>query len=405
MGPGEGVSGRTILHVDLDAFYASVEQLDRPELRGGPVVVGADPREGRGRGVVAAASYEARRYGIGSAMPISEAWRRCPHAAYLRPRPERYAEMSRRVFGIFQRYTDRVEPLSIDEAFLDLTGCERLFGPGEVVARRIQQAVRGETGLGASVGVAPNKFLAKIASDLEKPGGLVVVRPGEEQRFLAPLPVERLWGVGPRTAEALRAVGVRTIGDLARWRREDLEARFGEAGAHLWELARGRDDRPVEPRQEPKSLGAEVTFDEDVADSEVVRATLLDLCERVAARLRRRGFLARGVVLKLRDETFTTRTRSAPLPEPTDLSEDLFAAATGLLCRVPFRPGVRVRLVGVQAIRLVPHLAGVQVGLFGLEERERRRRAARAGDAVRERYGSGALVRAACLHIPGRRPG
>ncbi len=391
------MSARTILHVDLDAFYASVEQLDRPGLRGRPVVVGADPKGGRGRGVVAAASYEARRYGIRSAMPISEAWRRCPHAVYLRPRPERYAEMSRRVFRIFHRYTDRVEPLSIDEAFLDLTGCERLFGPGEDAARRIQQAVRGETGLGASVGVAPNKFLAKIASDLEKPGGLVVVRPGEEERFLAPLPVERLWGVGPRTAGALRSAGVRTIGDLARWRREDLEARFGEAGAHLWELARGRDDRPVEPRREPKSLGAEVTFDEDVADPGAVRTTLLALCERVAGRLRRHGLLARGVVLKFRDETFTTWTRSAPLNEPTDLAEDLFGAVTGLLERVPTRPGRRVRLVGVQAVRLVPRLAGVQAGLFGSEERERRRRAARAGDAVRERFGSRALVRAACL--------
>ncbi len=394
------MSSRTILHVDLDAFYASVEQLDRPDLRGRPVVVGADPKGGRGRGVVAAASYEARRYGIRSAMPISEAWRRCPHAVYLRPRPERYAEMSRRVFRILQRYTDRVEPLSIDEAFLDLTGCERLFGPGEAVARRIQQAVRRETGLGASVGVAPNKFLAKIASDLEKPGGLVVVRPGEEERFLALLPVERLWGVGPRTAEALRSVGVRTIGDLARWRRGDLEARFGEAGAHLWDLARGRDDRPVQPRREPKSLGAEVTFAGDVADPGRVRAALLSLCDRVAERLRNHGFLARGVVLKFRDETFTTWTRSAPLEEPTDLAEDLFGAVTRLLGRVPRRPGRRVRLVGVQAIRLVPRLAGVQANLFGSEDREKRLRAARAGDAVRKRFGRRALVRAACLREP-----
>ncbi len=394
---------RTILHVDMDAFYASVEQLDHPEYRGRPVIVGADPRRGSGRGVVAACSYEARTYGIRSALPIRQAWERCPHGVYVRPRLARYREVSARVFEVFRRYTDRVEPLSIDEAFLDLTGCERLFGPGEAVARRIRQDIREELGLGASVGVAPNKFLAKIASDLDKPGGLVVVRPGEEERFLAPLPVGRLWGVGPRTAEALRRMGVRTIGDLARYRREDLRARFGEPGEALWRLSRGIDERPVSPEAAPKSLGAEVTFDRDVTDPARVRRALLGLCDRVGERLRRHGYLARGVTLKFRDDTFATATRSAPLARPTDLAEDLFDGVTRLLGRVPRGPGRKVRLVGVQATRLVPRMAGagVQMSLFGADDRRRRRDAARAQDAVRARFGPGALVRGALLEDDG----
>ncbi|GAB4254634.1 DNA polymerase IV [Deferrisoma sp.] len=387
---------RTILHVDMDAFYASVEVLDRPELRGKPVIVGADPQGGRGRGVVAAASYEARRFGVRSALPISQAWKRCPQGVYLRPRFGRYEEVSRQVFAVFGRYTDRVEPLSIDEAFLDLTGCERLVGDGPAAARRLKDEIRRELGLTASVGVAPNKFLAKIASDLDKPDGLVVVPPGEEAAFLAPLPVTRIWGVGPRTAEALARIGVRTVGDLQRLRREDLAARFGSAGADLWRLARGLDDRPVEPPGEPKSLGAEMTFPEDVDDRETVRLALLDLCDRVGARLRRHGLRARGVTLKFRDEAFRTVTRAAALEPPTDLGEDLFGAVEALLGRVPWPRGGRVRLVGVQAGRLVPSEAGWQPELFARAP-DRRRAAARARDAVEERFGRKTLVRAALL--------
>ncbi len=387
---------RTILHVDMDAFYAAVEVRDRPELRGRPVIVGADPRQGRGRGVVAAASYEARARGVRSAMPISRAWRLCPHGVYLRPRFARYEEVSRQVFELLGRYTDRVEPISIDEAFLDLTGCERLVGAGSEAARRIKGKIRRELGLVASVGVALNKFLAKVASALEKPDGLTVVPPGAEAQFLAPLPVSRIWGVGPKTAAALRSRGVRTIGDLQRLRPGDLEAWFGEAGRQLWRLARGIDERPVEPPAEPKSLGAEVTFAEDVSDWETVRLTLLDLCDRVAARLRRHGALARGVTLKFRDGQFRTSTRSAALEPPTDLAEDLFAAVELLLRRVPWPREGRVRLVGVQAARLVPTGAGWQPGLFDADP-DRRRRAARAQDEVRRRFGRQGIVRAALL--------
>ncbi len=380
----------------MDAFYAAVEVRDRPELRGRPVIVGADPRQGRGRGVVAAASYEARAFGVRSAMPISRAWSLCPHGVYLRPRFARYEEVSRQVFEVLGGYTDRVEPISIDEAFLDLTGCERLVGPGPEAARRIKQEIRRELGLVASVGVAPNKFLAKVASDLEKPDGLTVVPPGGEAAFLAPLPVSRIWGVGPKTAAELRSRGVRTVGDLQRLRPGDLEAWFGEAGRQLWRLARGIDDRPVEPPAEPKSLGAEVTFAEDVSDRQTVRLTLLDLCDRVAARLRRHGVRARGVTLKFRDAQFRTATRSASLEPPTDLAEDLFAAVELLVARVPWPRGGRVRLVGVQAARLVPAAAGWQPGLFEADA-DRRRRAAQAQDEVRRRFGRQGIVRAALL--------
>ncbi len=390
---------RTILHVDMDAFYASVEQLDHPEYRGRPVVVGADPKGGRGRGVVAACSYEARAFGIHSALPIGRAWQRCPGAVFLRPRMDRYARVSRRVFAVFERYSDRVEPLSIDEAFLDLTGTERLLGPAVDAARRLKDEIRGEVGLVASVGVAPNKFLAKVASDLDKPDGFVVVRPGDEAAFLTPLPVRRLWGVGPRTATALERLGVRTVGDLARWRREDLRARFGELGDRIWALSRGVDDRPVVPGGEPKSVGAEHTFDADATDPDEVRRTLLGLADKVAARLRRGGRVAGGVTLKLRDDRFHTATRAARLAGPTDVGADLYDAALGLLAAVPSwlrrRP---VRLVGIAATRLsLRAAAGGQLDLFAPAPDSRRREAALAVDRVHDRFGPGALRRA--VHV------
>ncbi|MDW7710722.1 MAG: DNA polymerase IV [Deferrisomatales bacterium] len=388
---------RTILHVDMDAFYASVEQLDRPEHRGRPVVVGADPKEGRGRGVVAACSYEARTFGIRSALPISQAWRLCPGAVYLRPRPRRYAEVSEAVFRILGRYTDRLEPLSIDEAFLDVTGSDRLFGGPAAIGQAIKEAVRRELGLVASVGAADSKFVAKVASDLEKPDGFVVVPPGRAAAFLAPLPIRRLWGVGPRTAERLSRVGLRTIGEVAALRPGDLEGLLGEAGEHLWRLARGEDDRPVEGGAEAKSLGAETTFEEDVFDPEEVRRTLLELADRVAWRLRRRGLRAGGLTLKLRGADFVTHTRAAVLPLPTDLGEELFRGAVALLDRVPWR-SKPVRLVGVTATRLTAEGAGAgQLDLFAAPGGGRQRELARALDALGERFGAGTVTRAALV--------
>ncbi|MBI2458011.1 MAG: DNA polymerase IV [candidate division NC10 bacterium] len=252
---------RNIIHLDMDAFYASVEQLDHPAYRGRPVVVGADPRAGKGRGVVAACSYEARPFGIRSAMPISRAYRLCPKAIYVRPRMGRYAEMSDRIFAILRDYTDLVEPLSIDEAFLDVTASQRLFGPAEAIGQTLKARIRSELRLVASIGLAPNKFLAKVASDLGKPDGFVVVAPGKEREFLDPLPIFRLWGVGPKTEARLKRLGLQTIGQIARMPVETLEAMLEGAGRDLWELANGMDDREVVPGQEAKSIGGETTFE------------------------------------------------------------------------------------------------------------------------------------------------
>jgi DNA polymerase IV len=394
-------SHRSIIHLDMDAFYASVEQLDHPAYRGKPVVVGADPRNGKGRGVVAACSYEARPFGVRSALPISQAYRLCPQAIYVRPRMERYAEMSGRMFAILREYTDLVEPLSIDEAFLDVTASQQLFGPAETIGRSLKARIRSELGLVASIGLAPNKFLAKVASDLGKPDGLVVVRPGAERDFLKPLPISRLWGVGPKTEARLKKLGLQTIGQIARMGAEGLEAALGNAGRDLWELANGLDDREVVPEQETKSIGAETTFDQDTDDREAIRTTVLELSDRVGRRLRREGYVAHGVTLKFRDHNFQTLTRACMLPQPTDLGEELFRAASTLLRGVNWA-GKRVRLLGVTATRLLPATTspGEQLHLFR-KVAEPKERLARTVDAIRERFGPEAITRAS-LVTPGR---
>src|SRR3989442_5994303 len=281
----------------MDAFYASIEQRDRPELRGRPVIVGADPK---GRGVVSAASYEARRFGVRSAMPISRAARLCAHAAFLPVDMARYRAVSVQVMGMLADFSPLVEPVSVDEAFVDLTGTEPLFGSPLDAVRGIKRRIREATALTASAGLAPNKFVAKVASDLEKPDGLVVVPPGGEARFLAPLPVERIWGVGRVTAGALRELGLGTIGQLQRVPRAVLARRFGKHGEHLHALALGRDERPREPFGVPTSLGAEETFGVDTTDAGLLRTTLRAQAERVAAELRESGFAGARVTLKLR---------------------------------------------------------------------------------------------------------
>ena len=317
-------AARTILHLDMDAFFAAVEQRDRPELRGKPVVIGADPQGGRGRGVVSTASYEARRFGVGSAMPISQAWRLCPHAVYLHPDIDKYAGESKLVMEILRRVTDVVEPVSIDEAFLDVTGSARAMGDGATIARRLKDAIRAERQLTASVGVASSKLVAKIASDMQKPDGLVVVPAGEEAAFLAPLPVRRLWGVGPKMEEQLAKLGVVTIGDLAALDPARLERRLGTHGQDLQRLARGEDDRPV--AAEPagaKSLGQEHTYGRDTADAGRLRATLLSLADTVAARLRAHGLRARTSRSSTATRTSTrrrTRARCASRPTPARCS-------------------------------------------------------------------------------------
>jgi DNA polymerase-4 len=378
------VTDRTILHVDLDAFFAAVEQRDRPELRGKPVIVGGDPR---GRGVVSAASYEARRYGVHSAMSLVEAVRRCPDGVFLPVDGRRYQQASRDVMAVLRRFTPQVEPISIDEAFLDVTGSRQLFGEGEEIARLIKAAVREEVGLTISVGVATTKLVAKIASDLRKPDGLVVVAPGDEAGFLAPLPISRLWGVGEKTAVVLAEYGVRTIGDLAALAPDVVIRRFGKHGGSLVDRARGIDADPVHLGDPAKSVGHEHTFDADTRDPELIERTLLGMADGVAGRLRSAGVRASTVAVKIRDSSFRTITRQRTLAEPTDMTEPIFHAALEL-ARPEVR-GIRVRLLGVTASNLGER---EQLGLFPADD-PRHRAAVEAADALRRRYGEGAVTR------------
>ncbi len=378
------VTQRTILHVDLDAFFAAVEQRDRPELRGRPVIVGGDPR---GRGVVSAASYEARRFGVHSAMSLREAVRRCPDGVFLPVDGRRYQQASRDVMAILRRYTPQVEPISIDEAFMDVTGSVPLFGPGPAIAAAIRAAVREEVGLTASVGVASTKLVAKIASDLRKPDALVVVEPGDEAAFLAPLAIGRLWGVGEKTATGLAEYGVRTIGDLAALSPDILERRFGKHGRSLGARARGVDADPVHEGDPAKSVGHEHTFDHDTVDAEVIERTLLAMSDGVAGRLRSAGVRAGTIAVKIRDSSFRTITRQRTLPEPTDMTEPIFREALAL-ARPEVR-GIRVRLLGVTASNLGER---EQLGLFPSDE-PRHRAAIEAADALRRRYGDTAITR------------
>jgi DNA polymerase IV len=385
---------RRILHVDMDAFYAAVEQRDHPEYRGLPVIVGADPKRGGGRGVVSTCSYEARKYGVHSAMPISQAYRLCPHAIYLPVRMARYREIAESILAIFQRYTDLVEPLSIDEAFLDVTGSTRLFGPADAIARRIKQDIAREERLIASVGVAPNKFLAKLASDLSKPDGLLILHEADVEAFLRDLPVSRLWGVGQKMTRRLESLGLRTIGQVAQWPVSQLTARFGQLGAHIGRLARGFDDRPVVPERIAQSIGAETTFVEDTAEPEVLRRTLLELAAKVGRRLRTEGLMAAKVTLKFRDADFVTLTRSRLLDIPTAAALDLYGAANELLHNLPAR-AKPVRLLGIVASELMPLDQG-QLPLFP-DAALKRLQAERAEDAIKARFGPQAITRAVLL--------
>ncbi|MYA34351.1 MAG: DNA polymerase IV [Gemmatimonadales bacterium] len=392
---------RTILHVDMDAFYAAVEVREDPSLRGKPVIIGSAPRKGRGRGVVSTANYEARRYGIHSAMPISQAWRRCPDGVYVRPRIAFYAQISGRIFDIFRSFTDQVETLSLDEAFLDVTASRRLFGTGPEIATRIRRRIAEEERLTASVGVAPNKYVAKVASDLKKPDALVVVPPGTEREFLAPLSVSRLWGAGPKVQARLARLGFRRIGDVARNKPEFLEASLGrKLGRRLHELANGLDVRRVDPRPGRKSLGKEVTFPQDVEDRARVERTLLALCEGVGRSLRRKGIAGRTVQLKLRWDGFETHTRQRTLERPADVTEAIWPVARELF-READDPRRLVRLIGV-SLSGFDHPEGEQLGLLGDDDPatsggESRRELAKTMDAVADRFGHDALKRAALL--------
>jgi len=380
----------------MDAFFASVEQRDDPRLRGKPVLVGGRAR----RGVVSTASYEARVFGARSAMPMAEALRRCPHAIVVTPKHGHYEDVSRQVFDVFYKYTPLVEGLSIDEAFLDVTASQSLFGDGETIARAIRRDVRHATGLTCSAGVAPVKFAAKIASDMNKPDGLTIV--GDDvAAFLAPLPVERMWGIGPKTAPLLRKLGYKTLGDLARADEASLECMLGSWGPEVRHLARGEDPREVVPDREAKSIGAERTYEEDLTTREAVERSLLEHAAKVAERLTAADLSARIVVVKLKYADFTILTRQMALPEPASDTTTLHAVCTELLGRFPLA-GARVRLTGVAAHELTA-AGGVQRTLFPDRAAARRRDIESVLLSAKDRFGGRPITFATLLpHAHGR---
>ncbi|MDQ7014353.1 MAG: DNA polymerase IV [Planctomycetota bacterium] len=383
---------RAILHVDMDAFFTSVEQLDNLQLRGKPVFVG-----GTGpRGVVAAASYEARKFGCHSAMPSAVAKRLCPQAIFVRGRFDRYRELSDRVFAIFDDFTPLVQPLSIDEAFLDVTGSQPLLGPAVEIAERIRARILAETGLTASVGVAPNKFLAKLASDMDKPDGLTIITPDRVQEILDPLPIGRMWGIGPAAEKRLHKLGLRTFAQLREIDPIALRSSLGSWGERASRLARGEDDRPVVCDREAKSVGHETTFHADLNDADDVRAVLLQLTEDTARRLRRKGRSARSVTCKIRFGDYETITRSHTLDAPTNTTSGLWEAARTIFdtwAALSFRP---VRLIGVSTSGLLDH-ADPQLPLFGDPDAARQTAIDTASDAINARFGKGAVRRARTL--------
>ncbi|UCB46200.1 MAG: DNA polymerase IV [Spirochaetota bacterium] len=351
---------RTIVHVDMDAFYASVEQLDNAEYRNKPVVVGADPKNGKGRGVVSACSYEARNYGIHSAQPISRAYGLCPHAIFLRPRFKRYTEISNKVMEILEGFSPVLEQISIDEAFLDCTGTQKLFGSGEEIAKVIKEKIQGETGLTASVGVAPNKSVAKICSEIAKPDGLMVCLPGMEKEFLEDLSLSYLWGAGKKTIRKLEGMGFSRIGEVGRSDREMLEKGMGKMGLHLWLLANGIDEREVITRHSRKSISEEITFQKDTDDGELIERVLFQIADRLTRRMRDLRIAGRTITLKIRLEGFETFTRSKTLERAVSSMSTVRDEATRLF-RLFEREHKKVRLIGIGVSNLEK---GEQLDLF-----------------------------------------
>ena len=385
---------RRILHLDMDAFFAAVEQLDFPQYRGKPVIIGADPKGGAGRGVVATASYEARKYGVHSALPISQAFQRCPHGIYLRGRHSRYSEISRQVIAISNEFTPVIEKISIDEAFLDITKSLSLFGGAEEIGHKIKKRIYDELGLIASIGIAPNKFLAKVASDLEKPDGFVVVKEGEEKEFLKPLAISRLWGVGEKTEAVLKQMDIETIGQIAQTPEQDLNRRFGKWGNALWRLANGIDNRTVKPRVAQKSISQETTFDSDIGDEEIIHKTLFGLAESLSRLMRKSRLKGRTVTLKIRLEDFSTFTRSKTLCDFVDSTQILKRVAIALYKKFDNK-NMKVRLLGIGVSQL-NSVSGEQLGLFD-QEAPLDIKMTQLLDSLQDKYGENIVKRASLL--------
>lgn len=381
---------RKIIHVDMDAFYASVEQRDDPSLLGKPVVVGGRPNS---RGVVSTASYEARQAGIHSAMPLAEAFRRCPQAVFLPVNGPKYRQVSLQIRRIFLDYTPMVEPLALDEAFLDVTGSTSLFGPAEATAFTIKERIQQELNLTASVGLACNKFLAKLASDLRKPNGFVVVQPDRVQEFLDPLPVERVWGIGKKTAERLHSLNVKTVKDLRQLAPGYLTEMFGVLGNQIHQLAHGVDDRPVESDRDAKSIGRETTFAIDIADRDILETVLLELACDVGQSLRKEALKAKTLTLKARYDDFRTISRSRTLPQAFNLDDIIYHEACSLLREVSLKQPLR--LIGISLHNLTDREEG-QLSLFA-EPQQDKENLAKVIDTVKEKYGAQSIMRARLL--------
>jgi len=386
----------SIMHCDLDAFYAAVEQRDNPELVGKPVIIGGKPDS---RGVVATCSYEARKFGVRSAMPLAQARRLCPGAVFLPVAMSRYQEASCQVFQIFGTYTPAIEPLSIDEAFLDLTGCTGIFGPVETIARQIKSRVKSEAGLNISVGISYNKFLAKLATELGKPDGLKIITPSDTQSTLAPLPVSYLWGVGEKSRQQLKRLGINTIGELAGMNPEALERQMGPHARIYWELAHGVDERVVELDRQRKSVGREITFSNDIDDNEELETVLLDLAGQVSRRLRRQLIGARTITLKLRYKNFKTLTRRISMPSASNSEDAIYHAVNKLFHKV-FHNGDSIRLLGLYAggLEYAPNV--IQGDLFKSEQQKRNESLDQALDQIRDRFGEKIITKASLLKRP-----
>jgi nucleotidyltransferase/DNA polymerase involved in DNA repair len=378
----------------MDAFFAAIEQREHPELQGKAVIVGADPRKGQGRGVVSTCSYEARKFGVHSAMPISQAYKLCPHGVYVPPNGSLYSQVSKEIFKIFYNFTDLVEPLSIDEAFLDITGSINLFETSEAIGRLLKTQIYKEQKLTASVGIAPNKFLAKIASDLEKPDGLVRVDPDKITQFLDPLDISKMWGAGRKTLEHLHKFGIHKFSDLAQFPLTILEQTFGKLGKHFFLLARGIDDRPVISEHEVKSVSNEITFGRDVKDTDYLLKTLFRLSEKVAYRLRKKNLKGKTIHLKLRYQGFETITRNRTISYLTANTEKIYHEVQDLFDN-NYIQSKKVRLLGVGVSGFVDEI-GHQLSLFE-KQIDESSELDMLEDLVREKFGKQSITRAESL--------
>ncbi|MCF7907702.1 MAG: DNA polymerase IV [Candidatus Omnitrophica bacterium] len=380
-----------ILHVDMDAFFAAVEQRDNPNLAGKPIIIGADPKKGNGRGVVSTCSYEARKFGIYSSLPISLAYKKCPQGVFLPVNMDKYHQASEEIYKIFYNFTPKVEPISIDEAFLDITGSFHLFGGPKKTCQALKDQIKKTTGLTASVGCAPTKMAAKIASDLEKPDGLVMVTESNLRDFLHPLEINKIWGLGKKSTAVFKERGIKTIGDLAEKKLETIIEIFGENGRHWWELAKGIDQRPVEANDQIKSISNEITFERDTNDKELIKDTLVGLSEKVSRRLRSEGLKARTITLKIRLKGYKTYTRSLTLIAATNFVDTIYKTARKLLSDFELKKR-EVRLLGVKASNCMD--SEIKDSLFEGEKDKKKERVHQAVDSIRNKFGNQAIYRA-----------